>query len=93
MTIAVRLLAQNPKFVPAIKLKAMLQEDAGKRQRQAALQRGAQTRTQRSRSALKTGIYKLATGESEQAIKLLERCAKLSPMTETHTTTLHRPTI
>jgi tetratricopeptide (TPR) repeat protein len=80
MTIALHLLEQNPKFAPALKLKAMLLEESGQGpQAAAAYEEGLKLAPNDPDFLLKTGIYKLATGDSEQAVKRLERCVKITP--------------
>jgi len=80
MSIALRLLAQDPKFVPAIKLKAMLQEEAGRAAEAGSTYQEALSLAPNDTDLLlKTGIHKLTAGDSEQAVKLLERCTKISP--------------
>jgi tetratricopeptide (TPR) repeat protein len=80
MTVALQLLDHDPKFVPAIKLKASLLEDAGKRsEAAAAYEEGLKLSPSDPDLLLKTGIYKLAAGDREQAIKLLRQCTKILP--------------
>jgi len=72
----------------------MLQEDAGQAAEAGSTYKEALKLAPNDPDLLlKTGNLQTCHRRIEQAIKLLERCAKLSPMTETHTTTLHRPTI
>lgn len=80
MNIALSLLAQHPDFTPALKLKGMLLEEAGR------MPEAATTYEQALKLApndpdllLKAGIYKLTAGQKEEAIKLLEHCIRLLP--------------
>lgn len=74
------LLEQNPKFVPAIKLKGMLLEESGHAsEAAAAYDEGLQLAPNDSDFLLKVGIYKLASGELEEAIKLLAHCTRILP--------------
>lgn len=80
MTITLHLLEENPKFVPAIKLKGMLLEEAGQNQAAAATyEEGLKLAPNDPDLLLKSGIYRLTLGEREQAIQLLQRCAKINP--------------
>ena len=80
MTLALQMLEQNPKFVPAIKLKGMLLEDAGHASEAgAAYEEALKLAPNDPDLLLKTGIYKLATGDREQAVKLLEHCTRILP--------------
>ena len=80
MSIANELLQQNPKFVAAIKLKAMLLEESGQRtQAAAAYEEGLKLAPNDPDLLLKTGIYKLAGGDKDQALKLLQHCVKVTP--------------
>ena len=80
MTIAQQLLARDPKFVPALKLKAMLLEESGQNTQAAAAYEDALNLAPKDPDLLlKTGIYKLTSRDVSQAIRLLLRCTKLSP--------------
>jgi len=80
MGIAQQLLTRDPKFVPALKLKAMLLEETGQHTQAAAVYEEALNLAPNdSDLLLKTGVYKLTSGEVEQAIKLLQRCVKVNP--------------
>jgi tetratricopeptide (TPR) repeat protein len=80
MNIAQQLLTRDPKFVPALKLKAMLLEEAGRNTEAAAAYEGAlKVAPNDPDLLLKTGVYKLTSGDVEQAIKLLQRCTKVNP--------------
>jgi tetratricopeptide (TPR) repeat protein len=80
MTLALQLLEKNPNFVPAMKLKAMLLEEAGQPSEAGATYEGALKLAPNDPDLLlKTGIYKLASGDREQAIKLLQHCTTILP--------------
>jgi len=80
MALTVQLLQQNPKFVPAIKLKGMLREEAGQpSEAAAAYEEALKLAPNDPDLLLKTGIYKLTAGDHEQAIKLLQQCTKILP--------------
>ena len=80
MALTLQLLQQNPKFVPAIKLKGMLREEAGQPSEAAAAYAEALKLAPNDPDLLlKTGIYKLTAGDREQAIKLLQQCTKILP--------------
>ena len=80
MALTLQLLRQNPKFVPAIKLKGMLREQAGQpSEAAAAYEEALQLAPNDPDLLLKTGIYKLTAGDREQAIKLLQQCTKILP--------------
>jgi tetratricopeptide (TPR) repeat protein len=80
MTLTLQLLEQNPKLVPAIKLKAMLLEEAGQTsEAAAAYEEGLRLAPSDPDLLLKTGIYKLASGDRGQAIQRLEHCIKILP--------------
>jgi len=80
MSMAMEILERNPKFVPAIKLKAMLQEEAGQSAEAGiTYEQGLKLAPDDPDLLLKAGVHKLATGERAQAIQLLERCAKIAP--------------
>jgi predicted Zn-dependent protease len=80
MNLVLRLLEEHPDFVPAIKLKGMLLEEAGHpSEAGAAYEEGLKLAPNDADLLLKTGIYKLATGQKEEAIKLLQRCIRILP--------------
>jgi len=80
MSIALQLLQQNPKFVPAIKLKAMLLEESGRAPESAVAYEEALNLSPNDPDLLlKTGIFKLMSGDREQALKLLQRCTAITP--------------
>lgn len=80
MQIASQLLEQDPKFVPAIKLKAMLLEGAGRGSEAGAVYEEALKLAPNDADLLlKTGIYKLATGRKEEALTLLQHASKIQP--------------
>ena len=80
MDLTLQLLQQNPKFVPAIKLKGMLREEAGQpSEAAAAYEEALKLAPNDPDLLLKTGIYKLTAGDREQAIKLLQQCTKILP--------------
>jgi len=80
MSIAQQLLARDPKFVPALKLKAMLLEESGQNAQAAAVYEDAlKVAPNDPDLLLKTGVYKLTSGDIEQAIKLLQRSTMVSP--------------
>jgi len=74
------LLEQHPKFEPAIKLKGMLLEESGRTSE--ALTAYADALNLAPNDAdilLELGKYKLTAGHKEEAIKLLEHCARILP--------------
>ena len=80
MNVVRGLLDQNPKFVPAIKLKGMLLEENGRTaDAAAAYEEGLALAPNDPDLLLKAGIYKLASGKLEEAIKLLEHCTRILP--------------
>ena len=80
MNLALQLLQQNPKFVPAIKLKAMLLEEEGRSSDAGATYEEALKLAPNDPDLLlKTGIYKLAQGDRAQALTLLQHCARILP--------------
>jgi tetratricopeptide (TPR) repeat protein len=80
MTLTLELLEGNPKFAPAIKLKGMLLEEAGQTSEAgAAYEEALKLAPNDPDLLLKTGIYKLASGDQDQAIKLLKHCTKILP--------------
>ncbi len=80
MKLVLRLLEQHPDFEPAIKLKGLLLEEAGRTSEAAAAYEEALKLAPNDADVLlKTGAYKLAAGQKEEAIKLLQRCIKILP--------------
>jgi len=80
MNLVLRLLEQRPDFAPAIKLKGMLLEEAGRTSEAAAAYEEALKLTPHDGDLLlKAGIYKLSAGQKEEAIKLLQRCVRMLP--------------
>ncbi len=80
MSLVLQLLERNPKFVPAIKLKGMLLEEAGQTSDAASAYEEALSLAPNDPDLLlKTGIYKLTAGDWVQAIKLLQHCTKILP--------------
>ncbi len=78
MDIVLRLLEQHPDFAPALKLKGMLLEEAGHTSEAAAAYEGALKHAPNDGDLLlKVGIYKLAAGQKEEAIKLLQQCIRI----------------
>ncbi|HEY6445683.1 MAG TPA: tetratricopeptide repeat protein [Acidobacteriaceae bacterium] len=75
-----QLLAQDPHFAPALKLKASLLEDAGRTADAAALYEEALQYAPADPDLLfKSGMYALMAGNRDQAISLLARCVRLDP--------------
>jgi len=80
MTLTLQLIERNPKFVPALKLKGMLLEEAGQTSDAASTyEQALKLAVSDPDLLLKTGIYALAAGEREKAIDRLRRCAKILP--------------
>jgi len=80
MTLTLQLLAQNPNFAPAIKLKGMLFEEAGQTsEAAAAYEEAVRLAPNDPDLLLKVGIHQLTSGDRDQAIKLLEHCSKIRP--------------
>jgi tetratricopeptide (TPR) repeat protein len=80
MNLVLRLLEQHPDFAPAIKLKGMLLEEAGRTsEAAAAYEEALKLAPNDGDLLLKTGIYKLSAGQKEEAIKLLQRCVRILP--------------
>lgn len=80
MKLVVHLLEQHPNFEPAIKLKGLLLEEAGRTSEAAAAYEEALKLAPNDTDVLlKTGAYKLAAGQKEEAIKLLQHCVKILP--------------
>ena len=80
MALTLELLERNATFVPAIKLKGMLLEEAGDAaQAGAVYEQGLNLAPNDPDFLLKTGVYRLAKGDRDRAIQLLQRCVKLNP--------------
>jgi tetratricopeptide (TPR) repeat protein len=80
MNLVVRLLEQHPDFAPALKLKGMLLEEAGRAPEAAtAYEEGLKLAPNDGDLLLKVGIYKLAAGQKEEALKVLQHCVKVLP--------------
>jgi tetratricopeptide (TPR) repeat protein len=80
MALVLQMIDQNPKFVPAIKLKGMLLEETGKiAEAAAAYEEALKLALNDPDLLLKTGIYRLAAGDRTQAIKRLKRCTEILP--------------
>jgi tetratricopeptide (TPR) repeat protein len=80
MDLALQILERNPKFAPAMKLKAMLLEEAGQTAEAGAVYEQALGLTPDDPDLLlKTGIYRLASGDKEKARNLLRRCTQINP--------------
>jgi len=74
------LLAQHPEFVPALKLRGMLLEDAGRAYDSGeSYQKALKLAPNDAELLLKVGIYQLVAGDKEQAIQLLRHHLKLVP--------------
>ncbi len=80
MTLTLQLLAQNPKFAPAIKLEGLLLEESGETTKAAAAYEEALKLAPNDPDLLlKVGIHQLTAGDLVRAIQLLEHCTKLLP--------------
>ena len=80
MNLALRLVEQHPDFAPAIKLKGMLLEEAGRTsEAAAAYEEALKLAPDDGDLLLKTGIYKLASGRKLEALKLLQHCVRILP--------------
>ncbi len=80
MNLALRMLQENPKFVPAMKLKGMLLEEGGRTAEAAGVYEEALKLAPNDGDLLlKSGIYKLAAGEKEEALSLLLHCNRILP--------------
>jgi tetratricopeptide (TPR) repeat protein len=80
MNLVLRLLEQHPDFAPALKLKGMLLEEAGRTpEAAAAYEEGLKLAPNDGDLLLKVGIYKLAAGQKEEALKVLQHCIKVLP--------------
>jgi Tfp pilus assembly protein PilF len=80
MNLVVQLLEQHPSFAPAIKLKGMLLEEAGRKSEAAAAYEEALKYAPNDPDLLlELGIYKLNAGQKEEALQLLEHCVRILP--------------
>lgn len=80
MNLVLQILRENPKFVPAMKLKAMLLEQTGQAGQAGALYEQALSLSPRDPDLLlKAGIYHLASGDKEKALELLQSSARMNP--------------
>jgi len=80
MNLVLHLLEQHPDFAPALKLKGMLLEEAGRTtEAAAAYEEGLKLAPNDGDLLLKVGIYKLAAGQKEEALKVLQQCVKVLP--------------
>ena len=80
MNLALQILKENPKFVPAMKLKAMLLEQTGQAGQAGAEYEQALALSPRDPELLlKTGIYHLASGDKEKALELLQLATRMNP--------------
>ena len=80
MNLVLHLLEQHPDFAPALKLKGMLLEEAGRTtEAAAAYEEGLKLAPNDGDLLLKAGIYKLAAGQKEEALKVLQHCVKVLP--------------
>ena len=80
MTLTLQLLEQNPRFAPAFKLKGMLLEESGQTSEAAASYEEALKFAPNDPDLLlKSGIYRLASGDRDEAIKRLQHCTKILP--------------
>jgi tetratricopeptide (TPR) repeat protein len=80
MNLVVRLLEQHPDFAPALKLKGMLLEEAGRTsEAAAAYEEALKLAPNDGDLLLKVGISKLAAGQKEEAIQLLQHCVRILP--------------
>jgi len=80
MSVVLHLLEQHPDFAPAIKLKGMLLEEAGRTSEAAsAYEEALKLAPNDADLLLKAGIYKLSAGQTREAIKLLQHCVRILP--------------
>jgi tetratricopeptide (TPR) repeat protein len=80
MELTLKLLEQNPKFAPALKLKGMLLEESGQNaQAAAAYEEALKFAPDDPDLLLKSGIYKLAAGDRDEALKRLQHCTRITP--------------
>ena len=80
MNLVLQLLEQHPDFAPAMKLKGMLLEEAGRSSDAAvAYEQALKLAPNDADLLLKAGIYKLAAGQKEESLRLLQRCVRILP--------------
>ena len=80
MKLTLKLLEQNPKFAPALKLKGMLLEESGQNAlAAAAYEEALKFAPDDPDLLLKSGIYKLAAGDRDEALKRLQHCTRIIP--------------
>jgi tetratricopeptide (TPR) repeat protein len=80
MNLVLSLLEKHPDFEPAVKLKGLLLEEAGRTsEAAAAYEQALKLAPNDADVLLKTGAYKLAAGQKDEAIKLLQHCVKILP--------------
>ena len=80
MNLVLRLLEQHPDFEPAIKLKGVLLEGAGRNSdAAAAFEEALKLAPNDADVLLEVGKYKLGAGQREDALKLLEHCIRILP--------------
>jgi tetratricopeptide (TPR) repeat protein len=80
MDLVMRLLEQHPDFAPALKLKGMLLEEAGRNsEAAAAYEEALKLAPNDGDLLLKVGIARLNAGEKEEAIRLLQHCVRILP--------------
>ena len=80
MDLVMRLLEQHPDFAPALKLKGMLLEEAGRNsEAAAAYEEALKLAPNDGDLLLKVGIARLTAGEKEEAIRLLQHCVRILP--------------
>ena len=80
MNLVLSLLQQHPDFAPAIKLKGMLLEESGRTtEATASYEEALKFAPNDGDLVLKVGISKLAAGQKEEAIHLLEHCIRVFP--------------
>lgn len=80
MNLVVNLLQQHPDFAPALKLQGMLLEESAHHvEAAAAYEQALKIAPNDGDLLLKVGIYKLAAGQKEEAIKLLQHCIRILP--------------
>lgn len=80
MALDQELLAKDPEFAPAVKLKAMILEETGDAA-QAAItyEQALHLAPDDPDLLLKSGMYKLLAGDKKDAIRLLQHCVQLQP--------------
>jgi tetratricopeptide (TPR) repeat protein len=80
MTLALQMLERDPRFVPAMKLEAMLLEETGQAAQAGVIYGQALNLAPNDPDLLlKTGIYLLKSGDKEKALELLQHCARINP--------------